>query len=95
MATWRYDIILSSHVEKYFTSERSEGVEYFSTQENVVSPRHHVISPMLLIFSYFVLGFIIEGKLVFFTPSWNFVDLEPINSGLQNEHYNCHHLYSD
>ena len=32
MATWRYENSLLS-VDKYFTSERSERVKYFSTRE--------------------------------------------------------------
>ena len=42
MAPWRYEISLLV-LKKYFTSERSERVKYFSTLE-AKFPRGHVIS---------------------------------------------------
>ena len=43
MAARRYERNFSSSVEKSFTSEGSEQVKYFSTQEEKFSPSDHVM----------------------------------------------------
>ena len=47
MAARRYDRNFSSSVEKSFTSEGSEQVKYFSTQEETFSPSDHVMFYLL------------------------------------------------
>ena len=55
MVAWRYEISLLA-LKKYFTSERSERVKYFSIlEEKFVFPRGHVISSMYKV--YFVITF--------------------------------------
>ena len=43
MAAWRYKISLLSRIEKYFTSERSEWVNYFSSRLEVYEQIHSSI----------------------------------------------------
>ena len=47
MAARRYDRNFSLSVEKSFTSEGSEQVKYFSTQEETFSPSDHVMFYLL------------------------------------------------